>query len=68
LKKASEAAKQLARARGMVADTEAAIQALNAQACRRCDAVSDLNTVCCQRCCLSQAQGTSRQRIEWRRI
>ena len=31
LKKASEAANKLARARAMVADTEAAIQALNAQ-------------------------------------
>jgi len=40
LKKASEAAKQLARARAMVADTEAAIQALNAQVWPGCDAVS----------------------------
>ena len=31
LRKASEAAEKLARARAMVADTEAAVQALNAQ-------------------------------------
>ena len=44
LKQASEAAKQLARARAMVADTEAAIQALNAQVRHDCDAALHLDT------------------------